>query len=101
MAQPADAPAGVIHRARTAPRAADDAPGGTPRCSSAPRWAGQVRATWLLDSGGSLVTRFELSSLTRGRVMHYAIPEHLKADYGVTHSVPTTHRWTPPASGLA
>ncbi|MGA4545485.1 oxygenase MpaB family protein [Uniformispora flossi] len=58
-------------------------------------------ATWLLDAVGSLVTRFELSSLTRGRVMHYAIPEHLKADYGVTHSVPATHRWAPPASGLA
>jgi hypothetical protein len=54
-------------------------------------------ATWVLDGLGSLITRFELSSLTRGRVMHYAIPDHLKSDYGITHTVPPNHRWTPPA----
>jgi hypothetical protein len=57
-------------------------------------------ATWALDALGSLVTRFELSSLTRGRVMHYAIPEHLKPDYGISHTVPHPHRWTPPPPTL-
>ncbi|MER7235393.1 oxygenase MpaB family protein [Streptomyces olivaceus] len=52
---------------------------------------------WALDRLGHLTTIFELSSLTRGRVMHYAIPEQLKKDYGVTGAVPRTHRWTPPA----
>ncbi|WP_233509738.1 oxygenase MpaB family protein [Actinomadura craniellae] len=51
-------------------------------------WAAQ-----LSDRLGRLVTTLELSSLTRGRVMHYAIPEELKA----AHGVPTaTARWTPP-----
>ncbi|MEU3448764.1 oxygenase MpaB family protein [Streptomyces thermolilacinus] len=53
-------------------------------------------AAWALDRLGHLTTVFELSSLTRGRVMHYAIPEELKKDYGVTHSVPVNRRWTPP-----
>ncbi|MFC8307290.1 oxygenase MpaB family protein [Streptomyces olivaceus] len=52
---------------------------------------------WALDRLGHLTTIFELSSLTRGRVMHYAIPEQLKKDYGVTGAVPRTHRWAPPA----
>lgn len=51
---------------------------------------------WALDRLGHLTTRLELSSLTRGRVMHYAIPEHLKKDYGVPSGVPPTARWTPP-----
>ncbi|MGA5895191.1 oxygenase MpaB family protein [Streptomyces venetus] len=51
---------------------------------------------WALDRLGHLTTIFELSSLTRGRVMHYAIPEQLKKDYGVTGAVPRTHRWSPP-----
>ncbi|MFC8507578.1 oxygenase MpaB family protein [Streptomyces sp. NPDC057411] len=55
---------------------------------------------WALDRLGHLTTVFELSSLTRGRVMHYAIPEHLKADFGVSSSVPRTRRWTPPAPVL-
>ncbi|MGW0494667.1 oxygenase MpaB family protein [Streptomyces sp. NPDC003007] len=54
-------------------------------------------AGWALDRLGHLTTVLELSSLTRGRVMHYAIPEHLRHDYGVTGTVPRTHRWTPPA----
>ncbi|PIM66864.1 hypothetical protein CTU88_40560 [Streptomyces sp. JV178] len=53
-----------------------------------------------LDRLGHLTSVFELSSLTRGRVMHYAIPEQLKKDFGVTGSVPRTHRWTPPVSTL-
>ncbi|MFJ2022006.1 MULTISPECIES: oxygenase MpaB family protein [Streptomyces] len=53
-------------------------------------------ATWLLEALGHLVTRFELTSLTRGRIMHYAIPEHLKPDYGVAPTVPETEIWTPP-----
>ncbi|MFJ4470704.1 oxygenase MpaB family protein [Streptomyces sp. NPDC089424] len=52
---------------------------------------------WALDRLGHLTTVLELSSLTRGRVMHYAIPEQLKKDYGVSGTVPRTHRWTPPA----
>jgi hypothetical protein len=38
------------------------------------------------------------ASLSRGRVMHYAIPESLKKDYGITSGVPRTHRWIPPAA---
>ncbi|MET9494514.1 oxygenase MpaB family protein [Streptomyces sp. NPDC006552] len=52
---------------------------------------------WALDRIGHLTSVFELSSLTRGRVMHYAIPEQLKKDFGVEATVPRTHRWTPPA----
>ncbi|MEU0029793.1 oxygenase MpaB family protein [Streptomyces sp. NPDC006335] len=52
---------------------------------------------WALDRLGHLTTILELSSLTRGRVMHYAIPDQLKNDYGVTGTVPRTHRWAPPA----
>ncbi|MGW4029543.1 oxygenase MpaB family protein [Streptomyces sp. NPDC004838] len=53
---------------------------------------------WALDRLGHLTTVFELSSLTRGRVMHYAVPEQLKKDFGVSSTVPRTRRWTPPAS---
>ncbi|CAL9615973.1 oxygenase MpaB family protein [Streptomyces sp. enrichment culture] len=53
-------------------------------------------AAWALDRIGHLTTVFELSSLTRGRVMHYAIPEELKKDYGVSSSVPVNRRWSPP-----
>lgn len=52
---------------------------------------------WALDRLGHFTTIFELSSLTRGRVMHYAIPEQLKKDFGVSSGVPRTKRWTPPA----
>ncbi|MGW2276939.1 oxygenase MpaB family protein [Streptomyces sp. NPDC001770] len=55
---------------------------------------------WALDRLGHLTTLFELSSLTRGRVMHYAIPEHLKKDYGLSTAVPRTRRWTPPAPAV-
>ncbi|MEV0844909.1 oxygenase MpaB family protein [Streptomyces sp. NPDC049954] len=53
---------------------------------------------WALDRLGHLTTVLELSSLTRGRVMHYAIPEHLKKDYGVSSAPSRTRRWTPPAA---
>ncbi|MFF5447839.1 oxygenase MpaB family protein [Streptomyces sp. NPDC012888] len=56
-------------------------------------------AEWALDKAGSLVTSFELASLTRGRVMHHAIPAELKAEYGVKPS--RTGRWVPPAPTLA
>ncbi|MGW5424405.1 oxygenase MpaB family protein [Streptomyces sp. NPDC003943] len=56
--------------------------------------------SWLLDRLGHLTTVFELSSLTRGRVMHYAIPEHLKKDYGVSTSVNPKRRWSPPPAVL-
>jgi hypothetical protein len=55
---------------------------------------------WALDRLGHLTTVLELSSLTRGRVMHYAIPEQLKKDYGVSTSPPRNRRWTPPAPTL-
>ncbi|MFF9193808.1 oxygenase MpaB family protein [Streptomyces sp. NPDC014779] len=55
---------------------------------------------WLLDRLGHLTTVFELSSLTRGRVMHYAIPEHLKKDYGVSSTVHRARRWSPPPAVL-
>ncbi|MFF4361246.1 oxygenase MpaB family protein [Streptomyces sp. NPDC001604] len=56
---------------------------------------------WALDRLGHLTTVFELSSLTRGRVMHYAIPEQLKKDYGITSITPRTRRWTPPAATVS
>ncbi|MGW2490453.1 oxygenase MpaB family protein [Streptomyces sp. NPDC001606] len=56
---------------------------------------------WALDRLGHLTTVFELSSLTRGRVMHYAVPEQLKKDYGVDGTVPRTRRWTPPAATVS
>ncbi|MER8001433.1 oxygenase MpaB family protein [Streptomyces sp. NPDC095613] len=56
---------------------------------------------WALDRLGHLTTVFELSSLTRGRVMHYAIPEQLRKDYGVSGAVPRTRRWTPPAATVS
>ncbi|NEE22948.1 DUF2236 domain-containing protein [Streptomyces sp. SID7499] len=52
---------------------------------------------WALDRLGHLTTVLELSSLTRGRVMHYAIPEQLRNEYGIVGTVPRTDRWTPPA----
>ena len=57
-------------------------------------------ATWALDRLGHLTTVFELSSLTRGRVMHYAIPEQLKKNYDVTSTIPRTRRWTPPSCSI-
>ncbi|WP_320775676.1 oxygenase MpaB family protein [Streptomyces sp. CRN 30] len=56
---------------------------------------------WALDRLGHLTTVFELSSLTRGRVMHYAIPEQLKKEYGVAGTVPRTRRWTPPGATVS
>ncbi|MGW7018719.1 oxygenase MpaB family protein [Streptomyces decoyicus] len=55
---------------------------------------------WALDRLGHFTTLLELSSLTRGRVMHYAIPEQLKKDFGVTSATPRTNRWTPPAPSI-
>ncbi|TDD29188.1 DUF2236 domain-containing protein [Nonomuraea terrae] len=51
-------------------------------------WAAQ-----LSDRLGRLVTQLELTSLTRGRVMHYAIPDELKPDFGIPAAA---GRWTPP-----
>ncbi|MFE7603482.1 oxygenase MpaB family protein [Streptomyces sp. NPDC057494] len=56
---------------------------------------------WALDRLGHLATVLELSSLTRGRVMHYAIPEHLRKDYGLPSGPPRTRRWTPPAATVS
>ena len=51
-------------------------------------------AAWVLDHLGGLTSALELSSLTRGRIMHYSIPEELKDDYGVAGS--RGGRWSPP-----
>ncbi|MCB5163935.1 DUF2236 domain-containing protein [Streptomyces bambusae] len=51
---------------------------------------------WALDRLGHYTTVFELSALTRGRVMQYAIPEELKGEYGVTSAKARLDRWTPP-----
>ncbi|WP_406455840.1 DUF2236 domain-containing protein [Streptomyces sp. NBC_01622] len=56
---------------------------------------------WALDRLGHLTSVLELSSLTRGRVMHYAIPEQLKKDYGVSNTVTRKGRWTPPAATVS
>ncbi|MFJ8887766.1 oxygenase MpaB family protein [Streptomyces sp. NPDC102402] len=56
---------------------------------------------WALDRIGHLTTLFELSSLTRGRVMHYAVPEQLKKEYDVSGSVPRGSRWVPPAATVS
>ncbi|MFF4263479.1 oxygenase MpaB family protein [Streptomyces virginiae] len=56
---------------------------------------------WALDRLGQLTTVLELSSLTRGRVMHYAIPEQLRKEYGVSGAVPRTRRWSPPAPSIS
>ncbi|MGW5879030.1 oxygenase MpaB family protein [Nocardiopsis terrae] len=51
---------------------------------------------WALDRLGHITTHLELSSLTRGRVMQYSIPDQLKDEYGVTSPANRTDRWTPP-----
>jgi hypothetical protein len=61
---------------------------------------GSPLAAWALDRIGHLTTIFELSSLTRGRVMHYAIPEQLKNDFGVSTTIPPKSRWTPPSATI-
>ncbi|MFD6162586.1 oxygenase MpaB family protein [Nocardia sp. NPDC060256] len=56
---------------------------------------------WALDRLGHLTTWFELSSLTRGRVMQYAIPEELKPGFGLSSAVSRASRWTPPEPSMA
>ncbi|WP_329042792.1 DUF2236 domain-containing protein [Streptomyces sp. NBC_00178] len=56
---------------------------------------------WALDRLGHLTTHLELSSLTRGRVMHYAIPEQLRKDYDVSDALPRNSRWSPPPSTVS
>lgn len=51
---------------------------------------------WALDRLGHLTTHLELSSLTRGRVMQYAVPERLRDEYGVASAASRTARWVPP-----
>ncbi|MEU9106186.1 oxygenase MpaB family protein [Streptomyces xanthophaeus] len=58
-------------------------------------------AAWALDRVGHLTSLLELSSLTRGRVMHYAIPEQLKSDFGVSTTVAPRNRWTPPPATVS
>ncbi|MEU2735619.1 oxygenase MpaB family protein [Streptomyces sp. NPDC007095] len=62
---------------------------------------GSPLAAWALDRIGHLTTIFELSSLTRGRVMHYAIPEQLKNDFGVSTTILPKSRWTPPSATIS
>jgi ER-bound oxygenase mpaB/B'/Rubber oxygenase, catalytic domain len=54
-------------------------------------WAERV-----VDRLGAITSTLELSSLTRGRIMHYSIPEELKDDYGVPGARSRAARWTPP-----
>ncbi|MFG2751744.1 oxygenase MpaB family protein [Streptomyces xanthophaeus] len=58
-------------------------------------------AAWALDRVGHLTSILELSSLTRGRVMHYAIPEQLKSDFGVSTGVAPRSHWTPPPATVS
>jgi ER-bound oxygenase mpaB/B'/Rubber oxygenase, catalytic domain len=51
---------------------------------------------WVIERVGRVTTNLELSALTGGRVMHYAIPEQLKDDYAVKRLDAATARWTPP-----
>lgn len=51
---------------------------------------------WVMERLGALTSAFELTSLTSGRVMHYAIPEHLKDEYDVKRMAAGASRWTPP-----
>jgi len=51
---------------------------------------------WLVSRAEQLTTHLELTSLTRGRVMQYAIPDELKAEHGVKQASNAAHRWTPP-----
>ncbi|WP_190126584.1 oxygenase MpaB family protein [Streptomyces inusitatus] len=53
-------------------------------------------AAWALDRVGHFTSVLELSSLTRGRVMQYAVPERLKKEYGITSAGPRLNRWIPP-----
>ncbi|MEU1074760.1 MULTISPECIES: oxygenase MpaB family protein [unclassified Streptomyces] len=56
---------------------------------------------WALDRLGHLTSVLELSSLTRGRVMHYAIPDTLKKDYDIPSAAPRNQRWTPPTATVS
>ncbi|MET9463816.1 oxygenase MpaB family protein [Streptomyces sp. NPDC006544] len=56
---------------------------------------------WALDRLGHLTATLELSSLTRGRVMHYAIPDTLKKDYGISSAAPRIRPWTPPPATVS
>ncbi|MFK8908020.1 oxygenase MpaB family protein [Streptomyces sp. YS-3] len=56
---------------------------------------------WGLDRLGHLTSILELSSLTRGRVMHYAIPDTLKKEFDVSSEAPRSHRWTPPPATVS
>jgi hypothetical protein len=57
-------------------------------------------AAWLLDRAGRLTTNCELTSLTRGRVMHYSIPDSLKSEYGLGSTPSRAGRWTPPPASI-
>ncbi|MEU7143377.1 oxygenase MpaB family protein [Nocardia sp. NPDC046473] len=56
---------------------------------------------WALDRLGHLTALFELSSLTRGRVMQYAVPEELKSDFGISSVASRANRWIPPEPSMA
>ena len=51
---------------------------------------------WFLDQAGRMTSSMQLSSLTKGRVMAYSIPDSLKAEYGVETKAARTDRWAPP-----
>jgi len=51
---------------------------------------------WVMEHVGTLASNLELTALTSGRVMQYAIPEHLKDEYDVKRMAAGDDRWTPP-----
>jgi hypothetical protein len=51
---------------------------------------------WVMEHIGQVVSNLELTTLTSGRVMHYAIPEHLKSEYEVKRIAAGADRWRPP-----
>ena len=58
-------------------------------------------AEWLLDRAAPLTTNFAMTSLTKGRVMHYSIPDSLKGEYGVGSKPSRSGRWTPPPAAAS
>jgi hypothetical protein len=55
---------------------------------------------WIMEHIGQIASNLELTALTSGRVMHYAIPEHLKDEYNVKRTAAGSSRWRPPPVSL-
>jgi hypothetical protein len=79
------------------PRAGGPPPPGRPGVDRGPLTDGRLGP----GPPGHRTAVLELSSLTRGRVMYYAIPEQLKEEYGVARGPAGTGRWTPPPATVS